>query len=201
MFLGYSAQHKGYKCLDISSGRVYISRDVVFDEGVFPFANLHPNAGALLRREILLLPSHLLGDVNCTNPNTTDEPSSDDSQENCEEITEDSVQNQGDRVVIPEAIAPMAAANPGAGSRADSVGESGAGSCSDPLDASHEAGASPASTRREEAGPRLHHISSRQVLLRDLLHRTADQMWLPKILQEILHRLFHYVPRLGCKVV
>jgi histone deacetylase 1/2 len=30
--------HKGYKCLDKSTGRIYISRDVVFDETVFPFA-------------------------------------------------------------------------------------------------------------------------------------------------------------------
>jgi histone deacetylase 1/2 len=34
-FLGYSNMHKGYKCLDISSGRVYISRDVIFDEAIF----------------------------------------------------------------------------------------------------------------------------------------------------------------------
>lgn len=49
--------------------RVYISRDVVFDEHVFPFAHLHPNAGALLRKEIELLLDMLrpastsLGDV------------------------------------------------------------------------------------------------------------------------------------------
>ena len=49
VFLGYSAQHKGVKCLDVSTGRVYISRDVVFDETQFPFEKLHPNAGALLR--------------------------------------------------------------------------------------------------------------------------------------------------------
>ena len=61
VFIGYSAQHKGVKCLDVSTGRVYISRDVVFDETKFPFADLHPNAGALLRKEILLLPSHLSG--------------------------------------------------------------------------------------------------------------------------------------------
>jgi hypothetical protein len=38
---------------------VYISRDVVFDETIFPFASLHPNAGALLRKEILLLLDNL----------------------------------------------------------------------------------------------------------------------------------------------
>ena len=52
--------HKGFKCLDISSGRVYISRDVVFDENTFPFSTLHPNAGARLCAEILLLPPELL---------------------------------------------------------------------------------------------------------------------------------------------
>lgn len=40
--------------------RVYISRDVVFDESIFPFAKLNPNAGAHLRSELLLLPSELL---------------------------------------------------------------------------------------------------------------------------------------------
>ena len=61
VFIGYSSQHKGVKCLDVSTGRVYISRDVVFDETKFPFADLHANAGALLRKEILLLPPHLSG--------------------------------------------------------------------------------------------------------------------------------------------
>jgi hypothetical protein len=59
-FLGYNTHHKGYKCLDISTGRVYISCDVVFDETVFPFSTLHPNAGARLRLEISLLPPSLI---------------------------------------------------------------------------------------------------------------------------------------------
>ena len=42
-------------CFEISTGRIYISRDVIFDETLFPFSTLHPNAGALLRAEIALL--------------------------------------------------------------------------------------------------------------------------------------------------
>jgi hypothetical protein len=47
--------HKGYKCLEVSSGRVYISRDVTFDEEVFPFSELNPNAGARLHTDVALL--------------------------------------------------------------------------------------------------------------------------------------------------
>jgi hypothetical protein len=59
--------HKGVKCLDIHTSRVYISRDVIFDENIFPFTNLHSNAGARLRSEITLLPPALL------NPNIPDQ--------------------------------------------------------------------------------------------------------------------------------
>jgi hypothetical protein len=55
-FLEYNYKHKGYKCLDLSVGHIYISRDVVFDEHVFPFASMHPNAEAHLRAELALLP-------------------------------------------------------------------------------------------------------------------------------------------------
>ena len=37
VFLGYSLWHKGYKCFHSSSGRTYISHDVIFDELSFPF--------------------------------------------------------------------------------------------------------------------------------------------------------------------
>jgi hypothetical protein len=81
VFLGYSSLHKGFKCLEPSSGRVYISRDVVFDENIFPFSELHPNVGARLREEILLLPDHLLnsGDA-LANSNVTNEHTGTSSQ-------------------------------------------------------------------------------------------------------------------------
>jgi hypothetical protein len=43
VFLGYSSLYKGYKCLHVPSNRVYISRDVIFYENVFPFVNM-PNS-------------------------------------------------------------------------------------------------------------------------------------------------------------
>ena len=38
VFLGYSNMHKGYKCLHLDTGRLYISRDVVFNEFDYPFS-------------------------------------------------------------------------------------------------------------------------------------------------------------------
>ncbi|KAM1171421.1 hypothetical protein ACFX2G_022146 [Malus domestica] len=41
VFLGYSLQHKGYRCLDLQSQRLYISRHVMFNEEHFPFHDAH----------------------------------------------------------------------------------------------------------------------------------------------------------------
>jgi hypothetical protein len=49
VFLGYSSLHKGYKCFDPDSGRIYISREVIFDENVFPFQRLSMSPNPPLR--------------------------------------------------------------------------------------------------------------------------------------------------------
>jgi hypothetical protein len=61
--------------LDIASNRIYISRDVIFDETCFPSADLHPNVGRCYSSEVLLLPApSSLGDsvnlptINVANP-------------------------------------------------------------------------------------------------------------------------------------
>ena len=40
VFLGYSSEHKGYRCLELQSNRIIISRHVIFDESSFPFSDM-----------------------------------------------------------------------------------------------------------------------------------------------------------------
>nr|GEY82382.1 ribonuclease H-like domain-containing protein [Tanacetum cinerariifolium] len=40
IFLGYPANHRGYRCLDLASNKIIISRHVRFDEDVFPLENV-----------------------------------------------------------------------------------------------------------------------------------------------------------------
>lgn len=42
-FLGYSATHEGYKCLE-SNGRMFISKDVLFNECKLPYSTMFPSS-------------------------------------------------------------------------------------------------------------------------------------------------------------
>ena len=39
IFLGYSSIHLGYRCLSLSSNKLFISRDVIFEESIFPYSH------------------------------------------------------------------------------------------------------------------------------------------------------------------
>ena len=54
IFLGYHAQYKGYRCLYPPTGRIYLSRHVIFDEDIFPFEHRYkgfvdPHSTSLLK--------------------------------------------------------------------------------------------------------------------------------------------------------
>jgi hypothetical protein len=64
VFIGYSPDHKGYRCLDLNTNRVIISRHVIFDETTFPFSRHRPSAPHeldFLTNDELLAPSSSAG--------------------------------------------------------------------------------------------------------------------------------------------
>jgi len=48
VFIGYSKQKLGYKCLHLPSSRVYIARHVVFNENSFPFSTPTPTTTSIV---------------------------------------------------------------------------------------------------------------------------------------------------------
>ncbi|MCH80541.1 retrovirus-related Pol polyprotein from transposon TNT 1-94, partial [Trifolium medium] len=63
IFLGYSPVYKGYKCLD-STGKIFISKDVMFNKARFPYNELFPSDQ----------PSHQPLSVNSTSPTLSSFP-------------------------------------------------------------------------------------------------------------------------------
>jgi hypothetical protein len=62
LFLDYSPDHEGYRCLDLASHCILISRHVVFDKNVFPLASSSPptDLDALIESDPVPPPSRSL---------------------------------------------------------------------------------------------------------------------------------------------
>ncbi|GKB12860.1 ribonuclease H-like domain-containing protein [Tanacetum coccineum] len=43
IFLGYPTNHRGYRCLDLNTNKIILSRHVTFDETVFPYGSMTPH--------------------------------------------------------------------------------------------------------------------------------------------------------------
>ncbi|KAI0519586.1 hypothetical protein KFK09_007037 [Dendrobium nobile] len=69
VFLGYASHSKGYKCLHIPTGRIYLSRHVTFHESEFPFQNI--NFPTTTTVSPVNVPSSLLVPVSNVSPITT----------------------------------------------------------------------------------------------------------------------------------
>jgi hypothetical protein len=75
IFLGYSSNHKGYRCMDPTTSRVYLSRNVVFDENLFPAQKkataTQPSAQEISPSNVIvLLPSHFYSLNSLPTPHT-----------------------------------------------------------------------------------------------------------------------------------
>jgi hypothetical protein len=68
VFLGYPPSQKGYRCLDLSTRKIIISRHVVFDETHFPFAASKPRPDFFdfLLQDLLPAPASSTSDVRQT---------------------------------------------------------------------------------------------------------------------------------------
>ncbi|KAJ4762199.1 Gag/pol [Rhynchospora pubera] len=64
VFLGYSSSQKGYRCLHLDTNKIFVSRNVVFDEINFPFQKIAkgtaPNLTKQLSNEFSILPLQII---------------------------------------------------------------------------------------------------------------------------------------------
>lgn len=72
VFLGYSSTHKGYKCMDLKTHKIYISRDILLNEISFLFSKSRPTTVPLksspIQATLPIFPTSLLGPT--PNPTT-----------------------------------------------------------------------------------------------------------------------------------
>ena len=74
LFLGYASAHKGYIFFDVSSGRVYISRSVIFHETSFPFQMSLPSSSSFSQSSFST--PVLISQPNPSTPPSISQPSS-----------------------------------------------------------------------------------------------------------------------------
>ncbi|GAU13081.1 hypothetical protein TSUD_173810 [Trifolium subterraneum] len=91
IFLGYSTTHKGYKCLS-PTGRIYVSKDVLFNENKFPYESSLSTQNTALSNPIQDVPISTLpiGDPNhtiLTNIQNTTSTSSTTTDQNASPVT------------------------------------------------------------------------------------------------------------------
>ncbi|GKD62025.1 ribonuclease H-like domain-containing protein [Tanacetum coccineum] len=63
IFLGYPAYHRGYRCLDLSTNKIILSRHVTFDELQFPYGSVthaHPPSYTFLEPNISPITRHII---------------------------------------------------------------------------------------------------------------------------------------------
>ena len=58
IFLGYPYGIKGYKFYDLTFKSVFVSRDVIFHETIFPYALKYPNSKLVFTDSVIPLPTH-----------------------------------------------------------------------------------------------------------------------------------------------
>ncbi|GJV62128.1 ribonuclease H-like domain-containing protein [Tanacetum coccineum] len=75
IFLGYPTNHRGYRCLDLNTDKIILSRHVTFDETVFPYGSMTPNeppSYTFLDASPNIIQQHLLTKlISSSSPNTT----------------------------------------------------------------------------------------------------------------------------------
>ena len=64
---GYPQGLKGYKLLDLNTIELFLSRDVIFHEGIFPFHDLHKNKKTIDPFDSLPIPVLTSNDVSIDN--------------------------------------------------------------------------------------------------------------------------------------